>query len=85
MVCYSKPLNIDGSTIFLERLVYRLYLLYFIFSVQCLCEDGYPFADLLEKTFFMGICDYLVFHTASISALTVEYLNHAGVGLLWWC
>ena len=53
--------------------------------VKCLCEDGYPFDDLLEKTLGMGICDPLVFQVSSVSASSVEYCLCAGVGLLWWC
>ena len=82
MVCSREPLNIDGSKIFLERLVYRLYLHFFICSVQCLCEDRDPFANLLENIVFMGICDRLVLQSASIYAFPVVYCNHAGVGLL---
>ena len=72
MVCSRKPINMDGFTIFLEHLVYRIYIYFIFFSVQCLCEDRDTFAKLLENTLGAGICDHLVFQVAIVSASPVE-------------
>ena len=84
MVCSSKPLKMDGSVIFLEHLVYRIYFSFIVCSVQCLYKDGYPFAIFLDKTLGMGIYDRLLFQVASVSESPVEYFNNLSVGLIWW-
>ena len=85
VVCSRKSLKMDGYAIFLGHLVYRLYLYFVFFLVKCPYEYGYPFANLFENTLGMVICDHLVFQVASVSVSPVEYCDHAGVELLWWC
>ena len=85
MVCSKKPLKMVGSVILMEHLFYRLYISFLVCGVKCLCEDGDIFANLLENTLGMSICDCLVFQVAYVSELPVEYCNHSGFGLIWWC